>query len=307
MSRPNNPLARPADDPMRQWKTPTDAKGLDRLGGLIMAQINHSLPRVLAGAGPRMVRALISEVQRNPGLADCTPLSLFGGVLAAAQMGLVIGGPAGEAYLLPFNNRKKNCKEVTLVVGYKGYVTLAHRSDRLRRITPVRVREGDRFEFTRGLENRLVHHPQRDNDRPVTDYYVAIELTNGGTDFEHLTVREATAHRDRFATSRQFKSGPWYDPDGFHEMALKTCVRKLAKRMPLSVELVTAAALDEAGDEGVPQHLAAYLPPDVQPADDPPGSPDDLARRLDAADDPPPAPPGKLFDDADADLSALKN
>lgn len=291
-----------------QWLVPTNPQGLGRLGDMILEQINKSLPKMLAGNGSRLVRALVSEVQRNPALMECVPISLFGGVIAAGQLGLTIGGPAGEAYLLPFRNNKTGRREATLVIGYKGYIALAHRSDKLARITPQIVREGDVFHYTRGLNQKLVHEPKPDNDGKPTHFYTVIQMVNGGKDFEILSVREAKAHRERFATSRS--GGPWWDmvKGGFEEMALKTTIRKFAKRMPLSAEMVTASGLDEMGDEGIDQHLKVYLPPDIAaklpdaPAEQyepTPGAEADTPVILNGD--------GSLFSGGDPDLSALKN
>ena len=251
-------------DPKR-WFTPTNKAGLDALAPTVTVEIARGLPGFMRGNADRLIRAMITETTRNTALLECTPASLFGGVIQAAQLGLCIGGPLGEAYLIPFNNTKKGVKEATLIVGYKGFIQLAHRSQMLRRITPGIVRLNDEFTFSRGTTQALNHEPRRNNREKVTDYYVCIELANGGKDFETFTFDDALEWRDRFATTRnapQFvrDKSPWYDmAHGFHEQACKTLIRKLAKRMPLSVELTQAAGLEEMAEQDIPQVLSAAL------------------------------------------------
>lgn len=243
------------------WLAPTDKRGLDALAPLVAREVERGLPRFMAGQADRLIRAMITETTRNPALLECSPASLFGSVIAAGQLGLTIGGPLGEAYLIPFNNSKKGVKEAQLIPGYRGIIQLAHRSDKLKRLTPGVVREGETFIVERGLHQDLSHNPIRNNKAPVTDYYVVVELTNGGLDFEAFTSEDAIEWRDRFSTTRNAPQyirdkSPWYDMShGFHQMALKTLIRKLAKRLPLSVDMATALALEDAAESESPQLL----------------------------------------------------
>jgi recombination protein RecT len=208
---------------------------------------------------------MLSECSANPSLLDCTPSSLFGGVIRAAQLGLVIGGPTGESYLLPFANTKKKVKEATLIIGYRGFLQLAHRSGMVRRITPRVVRKGDSFYVRYGSQQNILHEPIRNNAAEPTDYYVILETVTGGLDFEVATYDEMIGHRDRFATVRNASDyirnkSPWYDmTHGFHEMAQKTLIRRLAKRMPLSPDMNLAIGLDEQAEAGVRQQLGNAL------------------------------------------------
>jgi recombination protein RecT len=230
-------------------RPPADGvRGLQRLADPIMAQVKAALPAFMARNSERMIRCLMTECQRTPKLLDCSPKSLFGGVIQCAQLGIELGGPAGQAYLIPFKGAAQ------LVIGYKGFITLAHRSNKVRRFTPRVVRDGDTFEIVYGTDQRLVHRPRLDATGKPIGYYCVVELDNGGTDFEYLTLTQAEAHRDRYGLS---KSGPW--ATNFDEMAQKTAIRKLAKRVPLSVEWVAAASLDELADEGLDQNLSAAV------------------------------------------------
>lgn len=285
------------------WAQPTSIDGLRALmSDQLRAEINNAVPRILRGHANRLLRCLLTECSTNPALLDCTPASLFGGVVRAAQLGLVIGGPTGESYLIPFGNSKKGVKEATLIVGYRGYLQLAHRSGQVRRVTPRTVRQGDQFYVRYGSGQAILHEPVRNNTEPETDFYVILETVTGGIDFECASREEMVAHRDRYATVRNAPQyvrdkSPWYStgPE-FAQMCHKTLIRRLAKRMPLSADMNLAIGLDEQAEVGLNQHLAGALgevlpesaggPPDDSTADDLQGRLDDAAGYVPGVDDP---------------------
>ena len=75
----------------------------------------------------KFMATLWMEVQKTPKLAECENLLEI--ARDVATFGLIVGGQAQQAYLIPF---KKNYKEGTackskmiaqLIVGYKGYIS----------------------------------------------------------------------------------------------------------------------------------------------------------------------------------------
>ena len=256
---------------------PNGVQGLQDMGRALLPQIAAALPGFMARHAERMLRCLLTECQRTPKLLDCSPKSLFGGVIQAAQLGLELGGPAGHAYLLPFGNKQAGVTEATLVIGYKGFIVLAFRAG-VRSFTPRVVREGDTFAIEYGTRAELRHVPRFPADGAPLGYYAVVNTPTGGTDFEYLTRAEAEEHKRRHALAQ---NGSW--ASSFDEMAKKTCVRKLAKRVPLSVEWVRAAALDEMADEGVPQQLAAAVVIEGDAGEAGPSATSSLRERLDRA------------------------
>ncbi len=261
---------------LAKWETPTNKAGIEALAPMVKASIAKSLPAFMNKPEivDRLIRCLITECQTTPVLFECTPMSLFGCAIKAGTLGLEIGGPLGRAYMLPFkNNKKGGVKEAQLVIGYKGYIDLMHRSGMVKRITPIEVRKGDIFEVVRGLHQDLIHKPLRNNRNAVTDYYVVIELVTGGIDFETYSVEDAIEFRDKYSTVKNApdfvkQNSPWYDirPDGangyvpglgFNAMALKTLIRRFSKRTPMSAELNSAVELDTAADTGKTQFVTA--------------------------------------------------
>lgn len=193
-------------------------------------QIARALPRHMDP--DRLARVAMTVLRQTPQLGQCTPESFLGALMTCAQLGLE-PGPLGHAYLVPYG------REVTFVPGYRGLLELARRSGQIRTIAAHVVKQNDEFEFELGLEPKLVHRPALRDRGDTTHVYAVVHYRDGGYDMEVMSRDEVEAIRDR---SKAGRSGPWVTD--WDEMARKTVLRRLAKRMPMSVELAQAMAQD---------------------------------------------------------------
>ncbi|EFW38628.1 recombinase RecT [Treponema phagedenis] len=212
-------------------------KGGD-LRSMIMANMDMfkmALPKAITPE--RMTRIAMTAVTRNPKLALCNQNSFFGALLTAAQLGLEVNTPLGQAYLLPYDS--KNGLQCQFQLGYQGMLELAYRSGQFKRIKAIVVHEGDEFTYSYGL-NAILEHTPSGNGNP-THVYALYELTNGGVDFEVWTWEKVMQHGMTF--SKSFGNGPWQTAP--EEMAKKTVLKALLKYAPKAVELAEAANLDE--------------------------------------------------------------
>ena len=75
-----------------------------------------------------MMRSLANAARTTPKLLECDPMSLLGGLMSCAAMGLEPNTRSAIAYLIPFRNNRKGITEVQLIAGYKGYADMAFRS-----------------------------------------------------------------------------------------------------------------------------------------------------------------------------------
>jgi recombination protein RecT len=76
----------------------------------------------------RMTRVMLTTITKTPALLDCTQHTLMSAILTVSQLGLSVDPLLGEAYLIPFKNKKKGITECTVIIGYKGLLGLARRS-----------------------------------------------------------------------------------------------------------------------------------------------------------------------------------
>lgn len=270
----------------------------------------------------QLIRDVLTCIRQTPKLAQCEPASIFGAAMTCAQLGLRPGvGALGHAYLLPFWDRKSGMQKAQLIIGYKGYAELAHRSGRVEAIMARVVYANDYFEVEYGAaEDKWVHRPCIDGPRgePRLFYAVGRMVGGGYAITDPMTVADMEAHRDKFATAKTREGkvfGPWIDH--FESMAEKTMVLRLLKLMPKSTEI--QRALDNDGAVRVDLSPAAIDTPDyvdgevtdepAPPAEQiPDDAPQDAEVVPDAPDDPGPVdgPPADVQMASRKQLADLK-
>jgi recombination protein RecT len=214
-------------------------------------QIQLALPKHVSP--DRMLRIILTTVQRTPKLLECTRESMLGCIVSCAQLGLEPDGLLGHAYLIPFFNGRENRLECQLIVGYKGLLKLARQSGEIASISARVVHEKDDFEFEYGLAEKLRHVPSMDEDpgKPVYAYAI-FRLKDGSHHFDVMSAREIQAIRKR---SKSGNNGPWVTDE--EEMWKKTVLRRASKMSPASIEdrMARAITLDERADAGLPQNI----------------------------------------------------
>jgi recombination protein RecT len=213
-------------------------------------QFAMALPKHLNA--DRLVRLAVTEFRKNPSLRECTPESLLGAVMQAAQVGLEPDA-LGSVYLVPFNNKKKDqngkeywVKEVQLQIGYKGLIELVRRSGQVTSIVANEVYENDEFEFEYGLEEKLYHKPTMGTERgKLICFYAYARFKDGGHAFHVMSVEQINQIRDKFSKSQKNGNhfGPW--KDHYESMAKKTVIKQLVKYMPISIEIQNNIVTDE--------------------------------------------------------------
>lgn len=201
-------------------------------------EMARALPKHLDA--DRLARIALTEVRRIPDLAKCTQASFGGAIMTCAQLGLE-PGVTGEAYLLPFQNRRKGIYEVQLIIGYQGMAKLFWQSPLAKSLDAQAVYENDDFDYAYGLEPKLYHRPSLGERGKAKAYYAVATLTNGGAAF--IVMSPADIEKIR-ARSRAKDDGPW--KTDYDAMARKTCLRQLFKLLPKSAVLAQALAQDEA-------------------------------------------------------------
>lgn len=207
---------------------------------LIEAQ-KPAIERQLAGAmnSDAFVRAVLTEIQKSPKLAQADPSTLLGGVMLAAQLKLEIGSGMGEFWLTP---RKDKGRDICLpIIGYQGLIKLVLRSSMVTTVQAFIVREGDEFTYGADAERGMFYEwKPRDfeESRSPVGVVATAKMRAGGTTWVYLTAEQVLKRRPHY-----WESTPWKtDTD---EMWKKTAVRALAKYLPKSTDLGRAIEADE--------------------------------------------------------------
>lgn len=264
--------AQPAT-PARQEATrpPARATAVQSLRALLeksRQQIEMALPRHLTAE--RMMRVVMTAVQRTPALLECSQLSLIGAVIQASQLGLEPDGMLGRAYLIPRRNRKTRQVEACFMPGYLGLIELAQRSGKVSWIAAELVWSGDHFAVKYGVDREITHVPDLDAPerlawdakekdlRGLRGAYAVVKYKDGSADFEYMPKARLDALRN-FSDSVGSEYSPWNSPLAVEDMYRKCPIRKLAKRCPLSSEFQLAAQLEEAAEAGVSQQSSGLV------------------------------------------------
>jgi recombination protein RecT len=239
-----------------------------------------------SGDPTRLLNIAFNSIAYDDKLIQCTQQSLIGGVFEALKLGIALGGPMQEGWLIPFG------QVATLIVGFQGYRNIIDRAGSVVDMHPRAVHNGrrlkgkewvdgtpDSFDYWFGDQPRIMHKPMNSSPtmrEQLRCVYVVANLRRGGKQLEVLELEEIDAHRDR---SRAKNNGPWVTD--FVPMGLKTGMRKISKYLPKSNELLARALdLDEKADRGADQDFE--IPPSVT--------------WIDAADSPQPKPSASPMD-----------
>ena len=245
------------------------AKALEGVFRANMGALSKVVPRTM-GDPSRLLRIAYNNIAYNTDLLECsgTPqgmASILGGVMEALKLGLTIGGPMQEAWLIPF--KVKGVPTATLIIGYQGFRNILDRGKSVVDLHPTVVKRGDEFDFELGSRPYVRHKPKLEDRGELIAVYAVAHLPRGGMQIEVMGRQEIDDHRAR---SRAKDSGPWVDH--YDAMAMKTVIRKIAKYLPKSNEILARALdLDDKGDRGVDQQFDVEglvfdvaIPPAVQ-------------------------------------------
>ena len=253
-------------------------------------QLKMALPRHLTPE--RLIRVAITAWHRTPALQECSPMSILGAVVQAAQLGLEPDSVLGHAYLVPFRNRKTGQKECQLIAGYKGLIELARRSAQIEAIDSRAVYQKDHFDYRLGLHPKLEHVPAAEEDRgELIHVWAVAHFKGGGHQVEVMSRPEIEKVRK---SSKAADDGPWVTH--YEEMARKTVLRRLCKFLPLSPEIQRHVNAEEMADAGIIEGAiieGIEVPQIEREEPEPPkqSNSDQLADKLGATIKPPPEKP----------------
>lgn len=205
----------------------------------------------------RFVAAITSAVAINPALQECDPSTVLSGALLGESLNLSPSPQLGQYYLVPFENRKKGCKDAQFVLGYKGMIQLALRSGQYKRLNVLAVKARELLAWNPLTEEISLQLIQDDIEREkaVTIGYVAsFEYLNGFAKIIYWSREKMESHTLRYSKGYAAKKGYTFWEKDFDAMAFKTMLRQLISKWGImSIEMQQAldgdgAVVTESGD-----------------------------------------------------------
>ena len=242
--------------------------------------------------GQRFISAIISATSVNPALQQCDHGSMLSTALLGESLKLSPSPQLGMYYMVPYEQKAKYDKKGNLIapakkvatfqLGYKGYVQLAIRSGKYKKLNVIAIKEGELEYFDPLNEeikvNLMIDKWDERESLPTIGYYAMFELNDGFRKAIYWSKKQMLCHADKYsqafskdATSgkypkvsfEDYEAGNYPEKDAwkyssfwykdFDGMAYKTMLRQLISKWgPMSVEMQKAyegdmAAINEDG------------------------------------------------------------
>lgn len=233
--------------------------------------VKRQINQVVGGKnGTRFISSIVSAVQSNKDLQMCTSPSIVNAALLGEALNLSPSPQLGQFYMVPFDNKKKGCKEAQFQLGYKGYVQLAERSGYYKKLNVLAIKEGELIAYdplNEEIKVELIEDDIVREETPAMGYYAMFEYENGFRKAMYWSKKKMLAHAEKYSFAFHKNGGGkslelleqneipekelwkyssfWFkDFDG---MALKTMLRQLISKWGImSIDLQTAVEKDMA-------------------------------------------------------------
>lgn len=242
--------------------------------------VRNQINSVVGNSGQRFVSSIVSAVQANPALQECSNTSIVSAALLGESLNLSPSPQLGQYYMVPYKNNKTGSVEAQFQLGYKGYIQLAIRSGQYKKLNVLAIKEGELVRFDpldEEIEVHLIEDEEAREEAPTIGYYAMFEYTNGFRKAMYWSKRKMLTHADkyskafsidastvktRFGTKTKvsfvdFEAGNYSKEDewmyssfwykDFDGMAYKTMLRQLISKWGImSIEMQSAIDKDMA-------------------------------------------------------------
>lgn len=197
--------------------------------------VQAQLRKALSDNADPFIASVIDLYTGDDTLAACHPELVAMQALKAAVLKLPLVKSIGHAYIVPFKKGDKTLPQ--FIIGYKGLIQLAIRTNQYRIINADVVYEGE-YRATNKLTGEFDLSGTRKSDN-IIGYFAHFETKEGFSKTLFMTKEKVLAHAQKYSKSFNQPYSPWKtEPDA---MAIKTVLRNLISHWgPVSLEMQTA-------------------------------------------------------------------
>lgn len=213
--------------------------------------VKNQINNVVGGKnGDRFIASIVSAVQVNSDLQECTNPSILSAALLGESLKLSPSPQLGQYYMVPFRNNKKGCKEAQFQLGYKGYIQLAIRSGQYKKLNVLAIKDGELVRFdplNEEIEVNLIDDEEVREEAKTIGYYAMFEYTNGFRKAMYWSKKKMEAHALKYSKGYAAKKGYTFWEKDFDGMAYKTMLRQLISKWGImSIDMQNAMESDMA-------------------------------------------------------------
>lgn len=181
----------------------------------------------------RFARIVKTAVIQNHDLLNADRKTFFTSCFKCAQDGLLPDGR--EAALVVYNNKQKDNtykKIVQYMPMIAGLLKKVRNSGELASIAAHVAYENDQFEYCLGDDEHIIHKPTLKERGKSICVYTIVKTKDGAIYRDVMSTTDVEKIR---SISKAKNSGPWVDH--WDEMAKKTVIRRISKRLPMSTDV----------------------------------------------------------------------
>lgn len=229
--------------------------------------VKNRINSVIGGKdGQRFISSIISAVNTNPDLQECSNQSILSGALLGESLKLSPSPQLGQYYLVPYNDKDRG-RVAQFQLGYKGYIQLAIRSGMYKKLNVLAIKEGELIRFdplSEEIEVNLIDDEQARENATTIGYYAMFEYTNGFKKALYWSKAKMEAHALKYSAGYKAKKGYTFWEKDFDGMAYKTMLRQLISKWGImSIDMQSAIDADMAviNDDGTKNYVD--IEPDI--------------------------------------------
>ena len=242
--------------------------------------VKQQINNIVGGKnGTRFITPIVSAVQTNPALQECTNQSILSAALLGETLNLSPSPQLSYFYMVPFNDTKRGCKVAQFQIGYKGLIQLAIRSGQYKKINVLSLKQGELEYFdplNEEIKVKLMVDDWDAREKAETiGYYAMFELTNGFQKAMYWSKEQMENHALTYSQGYKAKKGYTFWEKAFDRMAEKTMLKQLLSRWGImSTELMQAIDADETviNEDGTKNYVETEEiidVPETKPAPEP--------------------------------------
>lgn len=237
--------------------------------------VKNQINSVVGGKnGTRFITSIVSAVNANSQLQECTNQSILAAALLGESLNLSPSPQLGHFYMVPYNDKEKG-KVAQFQLGYKGYIQLAIRSGQYKKLNVLAIKEGELVKFDPLNEDIVVNLIEDEETREKANtigYYAMFEYVNGFRKAIYWSKAKMLAHAERYSKGFAAHKGYTFWEKDFDGMAYKTMLRQLISKWGImSIDLEKAYESDMAviNEDGSKTYVETEeVPDDVPKTDD---------------------------------------